>query len=320
MAVDFSVFPEPANASTWRDATAYIEKWAAGQPAPEWHPELLPGATYNDALSGISSVVPGDGRFAALGRDPYVDFVQLAADLGVSGVDIDYEEMWHADTFKSGASATGPWTNHQTAYKYAAILKDVETAIEAIAPTLMLSTAASAVGAWTTPWWGGNLKGVWAEVATRFPSLIAPINASRGMNVMTYDLSNNQQFHECPDDQHCSLSEQVDFYMGKYADAGIAANVGYEIGTPAYPDPTHDKAHQLPLTTDALAKVVGATQGKAAGGFLWQIFKPAADGEASATDVAQAICKAVMPSSPRCAGAFPALDGEVSKYSNNRLG
>ena len=40
--------------------------------------------------SGITSLVPGDGTFARQGRDPYRDFVALAKDLNVSGVDIDY--------------------------------------------------------------------------------------------------------------------------------------------------------------------------------------------------------------------------------------
>ena len=58
---------------------------------------------------------------------------------------------------------------------------------------------------------------------------------------MTYDLSDNIEFHECPDDNTCTLSEQVAFYIETYQTAGIGAAVGYEIGTPAYPDPTHGK-------------------------------------------------------------------------------
>jgi hypothetical protein len=307
LTASFSVFPEPSKAPTWQAATQYIEKWAGSQPTPQWHPEILPGSSYTDPTSGISSIVPGDAAFAAKGSDPYVDLVQLALDLGCSGVDIDYEEMWHADSFKTG-EATGPWTLHQTSYKYAAILKDVGTAIATIAPGMLFTTAAGAVGAWSTPWWGGNLKGVWYEVNTRFPSVMSPLLKSGGINVMTYDLSDNQDFHECPDDEHCTLSQQVAFYMGTYSKAGIGANVGYEVGTPAYPAPDHDKAHQLPLTTSALSSIVSTSQSQAAGGFLWQIFKPNAAGEASSTDVAQAICKSVMPQSKRCTGTFPTLE------------
>jgi hypothetical protein len=57
----------------------------------------------------------------------------------------------------------GPFTNPQTVYKYSAIAKDLMTNIKAHAPHLKLSTAAAAVGAWQSPWWGGNLKGVWSE-------------------------------------------------------------------------------------------------------------------------------------------------------------
>ncbi|KAG0003443.1 hypothetical protein BGZ65_001700 [Modicella reniformis] len=94
-----------------------------------------------------------------------------------------------------------------------------------------------------------------------------------GVNVMTYDLSNNQQYHECPDDKTCSLSQQVNYYMKSYADNGMQAYVGYEIGIPAYPDKNHDPTHQLPLTQAELTSIL-AVQGKN-GGFFWELFKPA---------------------------------------------
>ena len=64
------------------------------------------------------------------------------------------------DYFKVG-DATGPWTLPQTTYKYAAIAFDFMINIKNILPTLKLSTAAGAVGAWSSNWWGGNLKGLW---------------------------------------------------------------------------------------------------------------------------------------------------------------
>ena len=89
-----------------------MEKWAANSPTPVWHPELLPGKAYADKASGLTSIVPGSGKFDELGRDPYRDFVSLAHDLGCSGIDLDYEEFWHADTFKTvaqgGAAGTAP--------------------------------------------------------------------------------------------------------------------------------------------------------------------------------------------------------------------
>lgn len=43
------------------------------------------------------------------------------------------------------------------------MLTQTRTHHQAHAPHLKLSTAASAVGAWQSAWWGGNLKGVWSE-------------------------------------------------------------------------------------------------------------------------------------------------------------
>ena len=137
----------------------------------------------------------------------------------MTGVDLDYEEMWHADYYKTDAPAsaptdddaaaaaslfrlserptdpvgnyTGPWNLHQTVYKYSAIAKDISSNIAAIAPNLKFGTAAAAVGAWTGNWWGGNLKGLWAEANTKFPDLIKGME----INVMTYDLSKDETFH-----------------------------------------------------------------------------------------------------------------------------
>jgi len=215
--------------------------------------------------------------------------------------------MWHADTFKTGASS-GPWDLTQTAYKYAAILKNVEDTIRAVAPSMKVSTAAGAVGAWSGNWWGGNLKGVWLKVNQMFPELIsfmATGKNSGGVNVMTYDLSSNEQFHECPQDGVCSLDQQVAFYMSTYDQAGIPASVGYEVGTPAYPDPTHDASHQLPLTTAMMTALISQTQSKHKMGFFWELYKPAASGQATPTELAQALCKTLLPGSSRCSGEIP---------------
>lgn len=121
------------------------------------------------------------------------------------------------------------------------------------------------------------------------------------------DLSDNRDFHECPTEQACTLAQQVAFYVDTFLSAGIPACVGYELGTPAYPDPTHDKSHQLPLTTDALALLATSVQPKASGGFLWEVYKPTGDGEATATATAQAVCNVVLPGNVRCSGGFPRL-------------
>lgn len=91
---------------------------------------------------------------------------------------------------------------------------------------------------------------------------------------MSYDLSKNPQFHECPADDICSLHEQVKFYMAAYKNASIPANVGYEIGTPAYPSPTHDPSNQLPLTKEEFQQIITTTQPQFDGGFFWAVYKP----------------------------------------------
>tara|TARA_B110000208_G_C11764676_1_gene428174 strand:- start:142 stop:411 length:270 start_codon:yes stop_codon:yes gene_type:complete len=84
--------------------------------------------------------------------------------------------------------------------------------------------------------------------------------------------------------------------------------VGYEVGTPAYPNPKHDPTHQLPLTTAMLSAIGSTTQAQFSGGFFWEMFKPVAAGQASPTDTAQAICNAVMPAgTARCKGVIPAI-------------
>jgi GH18 family chitinase len=306
----FSIFPQPTYSATWQQATAYVAATAGGVAPPAWDNRFVPGSTFTDSQSGLSSIVPGSPLPFSMKRDPYADVVHLAAELGAAGVDIDYEEDWFADMHKNGP-AGGPWTIEQTVYKFAAIAKDVSLNIAAIAPHLKISTAASAAGSWGGNWWGGNEKGVILDAAQWYPDLIAEIASGGGINVMSYDLSDNEQYYECPEPGVCSLDQQVQFYMQQYATAGIPANVGYETGTPAYPDPVHDPTHQLPLTQSALGLIISETQAHYSGGFFWEIFKQPAAGadEASPTQVAQALCKAIFPSSPRCSGTIPQWTG-----------
>lgn len=135
------------------------------------------------------------------------------------------------DFFKYG-DAQGPWILPQTVYKWTAIAKTLMTHIEAIYPDCLLTTAAPAVGAWEGPWWGGNLKGLMYWVKQWFPEVIDFLTTGKnagGVNVMSYDLSDNPEFHECPQPGICTLPQQVDFYMNRYKTNGIKANVGYEV-------------------------------------------------------------------------------------------
>ena len=102
----FAIFPEPNSSKTWMDATKYVESNApSGGTTPQWNPSMVPGKPWTDPTTGQSFTVPGNGDYVTKGRDPYGDLVALAKDLGAAGVDIDYEEMWHADKFKEGSEA-----------------------------------------------------------------------------------------------------------------------------------------------------------------------------------------------------------------------
>jgi hypothetical protein len=93
-------------------------------------------------------------------------------------------------------------------------------------------------------------------------------------NLQTYDLSQDQRYHECPADNLCSLHDQVNFYMATYVNASIPAYVGYEVGQPAYPAPEVDLQNQLPLTADEFSQILASTQKNFTGGFFWSVFKP----------------------------------------------
>ena len=58
---------------------------------------------------------------------------------------------------------------------------------------------------------------------------------------------------------------------------------------------------------------------KASGGFFWEVYKPTADGEATATATAQAICNAVLPGNARCSGKFPSLPPSPAFGRTNNL-
>merc|ERR1719229_2217237 len=296
----FTIFPEPKS-DGYNAAMEYVKSHSGGQ-SPQFHQDIIPGKKYTDTKTGKSVDVPGMD-FGS--RDPYQDIVYLAKDLGAAGIDLDYEEFWHADYFRTGK---GPWELTSTTWKYAAIAKDMQLAIQKNYPSCKMSTAAGAVGGWAGKWWGGNMKGLWLQVHQKMPDVSAFMSTGAnagGINVMTYDLSSNEAFHECPEQGKCALDVQVEYYMNTYKTAGIPANVGFEVGTPAYPSKTHDPTHQLPLSNTLLTNILGSVGGT--GGFFWEIYKPE-DGHATPTQVAQAVCTKYLAGASRCSGSFPVLD------------
>jgi hypothetical protein len=128
---NFEIFPEPDWSPTWKQAQSFVEAGISKNgsvPSADWHGKasgLYPGNMWTDKNSSKTILVPGKSDFVTESRDPYADFVQLASELGAAGIDLDYEEFWHADYFKSCQEAygvcsmsAGPWEMWQTVYKY----------------------------------------------------------------------------------------------------------------------------------------------------------------------------------------------------------
>ena len=120
----------------------------------------------------------------------YDSFVEFAAKVEADGIDLDYEETWHADTFKVGnagpalhtslgaggaggpwkwKTAKGPYMFSQTKGKFARIVAVLKKAIDRHGKgkgKLKLSMPGPAVGFndtryGNTSWYGGNLKGLY---------------------------------------------------------------------------------------------------------------------------------------------------------------
>jgi hypothetical protein len=122
----------------------------------------------------------------------------------------------------------------QTVYKCATIAKDLMINIENIDSKLKLSCRSGAASALSGKWWGNaaggvnRSKGLVLHTQKLFPEVVTFIADSAnagGMNVMSYDLSDNPTFHECPPSGGCTLSDQVEFYLNTYKEAGIPAGV-----------------------------------------------------------------------------------------------
>ena len=98
-------------------------------------------------------------------------------------------------------AVAGPWLLWQTVYKYVAIAQDLVINIQKIDPRLKLSCPGGAANAWQSSWWGGNLKGLLHKSKLLAPDVVDFMTTgpnAGGMNVMSYDLSNDPTFHECP--------------------------------------------------------------------------------------------------------------------------
>merc|ERR1719189_665897 len=172
----FSIFPEPKSAG-YKAAMEYVKSKAGGH-TPQFHTDMVPGSMYTDSKTGKSVKVPGTDYGE---RDPYQDIVYLAKDLGAAGIDLDYEEFWHADFFRTGK---GPWELWQTSWKYGAICKNTMEYIKSLYPKCKLSTAAGAVGAWSGKWWGERRQiGSCNSESKSIRYVVNTLNNAIGINV-----------------------------------------------------------------------------------------------------------------------------------------
>jgi hypothetical protein len=102
---------------------------------------LTPNTTVTDPKTGRSVPIPGNNKYIQLKTNPYQDFVQLATDLGCTGIDLDYEEIWYSDAYGTG---NGPYENSQVMYKFGGIIYDIDAARQKINSGLKLSMAVTA--------------------------------------------------------------------------------------------------------------------------------------------------------------------------------
>lgn len=146
---------------------------ACGGPA-----DIIPNHTWVDTKNNNRTImVPGTDLYFRLDRDPYADMVSLAVDLGADGVDLDFEEFWHADYFRQGPR---PYDLQQTTYKFAAIVKDVIINIAASSnPNLRLSHAAGATG-----WWLVRDRGAREAALTRLACVCAHVCRCMGRQLV----------------------------------------------------------------------------------------------------------------------------------------
>ncbi|WP_445373908.1 toxin [Photorhabdus tasmaniensis] len=233
-----------------------------------------PGAVYDIFPNPMTKIPRFDSSITGKAADDaYRNIVNLAADLDVAGIDVDYEEFWHADINAKSWKLTPdsikvPSNNSETLMtstlmakglggyvydasmnivpgaeriprampatvdKFSAILTSFYTSINAVKPSLQLSTAGPATGGipnmsanWGTnarnsdiyggAWWGGNLYGLIYNTALSYPKII---NRLSYIGVMTYDLSEKDCGFIGGGETYipCDLPGQVKYYYGQY--------------------------------------------------------------------------------------------------------
>jgi hypothetical protein len=152
-------------------------------------PEWTKDHTHYDLSPVPPKAYVGNNEFLSA-KKVYTSFVQMAQQVGAHGVDLDYEEFWHADSFhepNSGSSQDGAKFNNGSPgifprtkaklLRIALMLKSECLKQIVIGGTkhMGLSIPAPAVGASPNKWYYGNLKGLFLDDSQTFdPKLQFP--------------------------------------------------------------------------------------------------------------------------------------------------
>ena len=304
------------------------------------------------------------------GKKAYANLVKLVNSLGAQGIDLDYEEFWHADKYaqtwssnpwdssvaaklklvannsydgilSAGVTSTNPSSGGtnvmpKTVEKLAGIVQAIHDNITTINSSLVITAALPPVGA--TPimdfvygdngkddvytyggvWWLGNLKGLFYNLAWKYPTVA---NYFQAAGIMTYDLASNDPAYTGAGGD---LSSQVNTYMGLYKnflESSESSNLtvnsvgkivykpahfklptkfqfGFEVNKPAYGDLT---------LTPALVTTILNNQKDSDGDIIWEMYSVQPTGGTTTKNVLQQSCATFLANDSRydCSANIP---------------
>jgi len=283
---------------------------------------------------------PTDPQQEKVADISYKNLIRLTNDLGMDGIDFDYEEFWHADQYAIGwaPSSTGEWSttiaknilnaggpSYENLMKYATgsgsakVMPKTVDKVQAIlhlladnpaATHLLFATAAPPVGGRPITgfvygdnapdiynkggvWWGGNLKGLWYNLADKDKKIVDRFDS---IGLMTYDLcGDNAQMCAPYGGAALDLSSQVNAYLKDYSNwlkstetpaqmtidaigkvlflpakyhINTKIQFGFEVNQPAYPK---NPSGQLQLTNH-LVDAITLQQQESDGVIIWQMY------------------------------------------------
>lgn len=253
-----------------------------------------------------SHAIVGNDKFPGA-EIVYTNFVYMASAVGANGVDLDYEEFWHADSFHDTLPVNGlapPYnsSSHGLLSRTKAKLVRISLMLKwaclqtqsgkSTRTTMGLSIPAPAVAVSPGPWYYGNLKGLflddiyfsWAEYISRATGLQISDNLFNklydgGVCPMIYDLGGSGNDCVGPNKTQCSLQLQLPYYKKQFDNAKISTYIPFEVGRPAYPQTgtisTVNNKTLPPSKTDVSNILNNSDMNThyTLGAFYWELFK-----------------------------------------------